>query len=270
METPKLIIDSDREVLLEDELITIGRSSDNTIPFPDDSNISRYHAEIERRDDDFWIIDLGSFNGTTVNGERIETDKPLNNGDEILFGGTSKIEIVLSERIEDKDKDKDKDKEKDEPTSANDTPPKTPEKSDSPPAEKKSSKLPLMLIVAALAVGLAVIFVAAAALFYFTQDSAECTAQVTITKPENDDVIKEVTEIEIELTGGECIQKVSYRVEDKEFASSNKPPYSASISPEDFEFSDGVNRNLKVVLFDGNGKQISQSSEVAFFCGKYR
>ena len=38
---------------------TIGRTSDNFISFPEDANVSRYHAEIESRGDDFYIIDLG-------------------------------------------------------------------------------------------------------------------------------------------------------------------------------------------------------------------
>ena len=49
MEEPKLIIDSEKEFVLENELTSIGRASDNDISFPDDSNVSRYHAEIEQR-----------------------------------------------------------------------------------------------------------------------------------------------------------------------------------------------------------------------------
>lgn len=257
MEEPKLIIDSEKEFVLENELTSIGRASDNDISFPDDSNVSRYHAEIEQRGDDFWIIELGSFNGTTVNGERIETEKPLNDGDVVLFGGTSEIEILLTQRLKPEAKDeKTSEDQKTAPAAAK------PEA----PSEPKPSKFPVVLILAAVVCGLAVILVVAAVLFYFNQEVADCSAKATIIKPENNDVLKEITQIEIELTGGECVRKASYRVEDKEFASSESPPFSVSLSPDEFsEFSDGLIRNLKVVLFDEKGKEISQSNEVAIF-----
>ena len=74
---------------------TIGRTSDNFISFPEDSNVSRYHAEIESRENDFYIIDLDSSNGTTVGGARVSGEKLLKNGDRIVFGGTSKIEFFI-------------------------------------------------------------------------------------------------------------------------------------------------------------------------------
>jgi hypothetical protein len=123
-----------------------------------------------------------------------------------------------------------------------------------------------MLIVAALAVGLAVIFVAAAALFYFTREPAKCEARATILKPERGDLIKEKMEIDVEITSSECVSKVVYKIEDKEFASSSEPPFTVSIEPSEFpEFGDGLNRNLKVVLFDEEDKEINQSEEIAFF-----
>jgi pSer/pThr/pTyr-binding forkhead associated (FHA) protein len=82
-----------KEITLGDNITTIGRASDNTISFPSDSNVSRYHAEIEWRNGDFYLIELGSSNGTTIKGERIKSEKPLDDGDEIVFGGTSRIEF---------------------------------------------------------------------------------------------------------------------------------------------------------------------------------
>ena len=49
-----------RELKVEDGLVTIGRALDNSIALEDDSNVSRYHAEIESRGDKFWLIELGS------------------------------------------------------------------------------------------------------------------------------------------------------------------------------------------------------------------
>ncbi len=60
------------ELEIGDELVSIGRALDNTICLESDTNVSRYHAEIEKRGESFWVADLGSSNGTTVNDERVE------------------------------------------------------------------------------------------------------------------------------------------------------------------------------------------------------
>src|SRR2546422_5654011 len=83
-------------VELGKEIVTCGRAGDNTVAFTEDSNVSRYHVEIEPRGDDYWIIDLGSSNGTTVNGQKLTGEKPLNNGDLIVLGGSSEMEFVLN------------------------------------------------------------------------------------------------------------------------------------------------------------------------------
>jgi len=67
-----------------DEVTTLGRNPQNAI-FLDDVTVSRKHAEIRRRDDGFYIHDLGSLNGTYVNRERVEETK-LASGDELQIG----------------------------------------------------------------------------------------------------------------------------------------------------------------------------------------
>lgn len=260
MKEPKLIINSETELCLGSDLITIGRASDNSVSLPEDSNVSRYHAEIERRGEDYWLIDLGSFNGTKLNGEKLEGEKPLNDRDEAVFGGTSKIEFLLTP------KDEEEKPEDDEPASGHDVADETGDAAAEAPPPQKRSGLPIMLMVAALAVGLAVIFVVAAGLFFFTREAASCEAQARITTPERGDTLKAATGVEIELTNGECVQKAVYTIEGKEFATSEEPPFSVKIEPSEFpEFADGLNRNLKVILFDQDGKQITQSEEIAFF-----
>jgi pSer/pThr/pTyr-binding forkhead associated (FHA) protein len=53
----------------------------------DDPNVSRRHAEIRHEEGAYWIVDLGSTNGVTVNGKRVERAK-LEPDDEILLGTT--------------------------------------------------------------------------------------------------------------------------------------------------------------------------------------
>lgn len=76
---------------------TIGRSARNDLCV-EDPFASRLHAEVRRRGDSFWISDLGSANGTTVNGARL-TNVPaqLHDRDIVHIGET---EIEYSERAD--------------------------------------------------------------------------------------------------------------------------------------------------------------------------
>lgn len=67
-----------------DRALRLGRSPDNDIILRDPAT-SGHHARVERRGDQFWIVDLGSTNGTLVNGEPIQ-EKELSNGDRITIG----------------------------------------------------------------------------------------------------------------------------------------------------------------------------------------
>jgi hypothetical protein len=66
---------------------TIGRKGCD-IELPDDSEVSRRHALVRREGEALVIQDLGSTNGTFVNGERIEAPRRLVDGDEVSFGDT--------------------------------------------------------------------------------------------------------------------------------------------------------------------------------------
>jgi len=76
---------------LQGPAVSIGRASDCSIPIKD-RYLSRKHAEIIA-DGDAWVLkDLGSANGTYLNGARVERDQPLSTGDRIRLGDT---EIVF-------------------------------------------------------------------------------------------------------------------------------------------------------------------------------
>ena len=74
---------------LDSKVITIGRALDNDIRLGS-SKVSRYHSRIENRGGKAWVIDLGSANGTRVNGERVDR-RLLEEGDELLVGGVRLI-----------------------------------------------------------------------------------------------------------------------------------------------------------------------------------
>ncbi len=67
-----------------DGAVRLGRSPDNDVILRDPAT-SGHHARLERRGEQFWIVDLGSTNGTFVNGESIQ-EKQLNNGDRLTIG----------------------------------------------------------------------------------------------------------------------------------------------------------------------------------------
>jgi hypothetical protein len=71
---------------LESASTVIGRSSECAVCL-NDANVSRRHAEIRRIGEAYSLIDLGSTNGTEVNGQRI-TETSLMNGDVIGIGTT--------------------------------------------------------------------------------------------------------------------------------------------------------------------------------------
>jgi hypothetical protein len=70
--------------MLDAEVTRAGRHPDSDI-FLDDITVSRRHAEIIRRADGFYVLDVGSLNGTYVNRDRVEEAK-LANGDELQIG----------------------------------------------------------------------------------------------------------------------------------------------------------------------------------------
>jgi hypothetical protein len=70
---------------LSDATCTIGRATENTITVPD-AQASRRHAEIRFEKGRHVIVDLGSTNGTLVNGEKLAAPRVLAHGDQITLG----------------------------------------------------------------------------------------------------------------------------------------------------------------------------------------
>jgi pSer/pThr/pTyr-binding forkhead associated (FHA) protein len=68
---------------------TIGRSSASDIDLVNDETASKVHAKLTRQGEQLYVEDLGSTNGTYVNGERITGVVPLSLGDELRVGFTS-------------------------------------------------------------------------------------------------------------------------------------------------------------------------------------
>jgi predicted component of type VI protein secretion system len=72
---------------LGDEL-TVGRGGGCGIVLTADQFVSTVHARVFRRGEDLLVEDLGSRNGTFVNGERVAAPTRINRGDRVQFGET--------------------------------------------------------------------------------------------------------------------------------------------------------------------------------------
>jgi hypothetical protein len=82
-----LVLPSGERISLGDRPIIIGRQSDCHVTL-NDQNVSRRHAEIRPGRGAYVIRDLGSTNGTLVNGTRIVAEQRLRDGDILGFGST--------------------------------------------------------------------------------------------------------------------------------------------------------------------------------------
>lgn len=82
------------EIPLTTDVLSIGRASTSDVRL-DDTGVSRRHAEVRREGDDVVLVDLGSTNGTSVNGRLVERAR-LTPGDRIELGRT----VLLYERDE--------------------------------------------------------------------------------------------------------------------------------------------------------------------------
>jgi pSer/pThr/pTyr-binding forkhead associated (FHA) protein len=243
----------EREMTIGEDATSFGRTTDNAVSFPDNSNISRHHAEIRFKDGEFVLTDLGSSNGTTVNGQGITGETALNDGDFITLGNSVIVEFIVED----------------------DTPEKAEEdsemvQSESIPEAKSAdegskSKFPVILGITGAVCGLAVVFVVAAAYVFISgRETSTCDATARIVSPVNGEIISQETEIKVEVKNSACVSVVHVMLNGKSIADLTVEPYTAQIDPKNYpELADGGLYALQIVLEDGQGNQIPQSREVA-------
>ena len=81
-------IDENTEFVLDSTGISIGRGNPNDVRLDADEYASAQHARVEPRRDGVWIEDVGSTNGTYVNGIQLERPRKLAGGDIVRVGQT--------------------------------------------------------------------------------------------------------------------------------------------------------------------------------------
>lgn len=233
-------VKSGEEVFTVEGTLSIGRTPDNAISFPYDTNLSRKHVAIRETDGDYFITDLGSSNGTAVNGIQLEGERKLENGDVIILGSSKTVVFNIVDDDESEDGEG-------EETAAEPT-----------PEETKSNKKMLAGAAGALTLAMAV----GAGAFYFASGSA-CAATAKITSPEPGDTIIQATEIEVESEDAGCVAQAVFSIDGVEFATTNEEPFTATIDPKEHpDLADGFDHVLAITLIDKNGETIFQPSPV--------
>jgi hypothetical protein len=81
-----LVLPTGDRFTLGNATVAVGRHPQSNIVLAD-PNVSRHHAEIRPHGDGYLLVDLGSTNGTRVNGVRVDRHE-LGDGDELTFGNT--------------------------------------------------------------------------------------------------------------------------------------------------------------------------------------
>jgi hypothetical protein len=82
------VLDTGDEFSVDSAPLTVGRASQNDVAIDGDEFASARHVRFEPRRDGVWVHDLGSTNGTYVNGVRIDGARRLAAGDVIRVGET--------------------------------------------------------------------------------------------------------------------------------------------------------------------------------------
>jgi len=81
-------LDEGGDLVLNSAPLTVGRGEQNDVELRGDDFASAEHARFEPRRDGVWLTDVGSTNGTFVNGTRLERPRRLTAGDVIRIGNT--------------------------------------------------------------------------------------------------------------------------------------------------------------------------------------
>src|ERR1700752_70699 len=259
---------SPREFEVTEDLVSIGRASDNTISLQDNTNVSRYHAEIERRGEEFFLIDLGSSNGPTLNDQAVEFERKLQDGDLICIGNSTNVEFRHSAPAR---------KANAGSAAANANPATQPGSANQavnspasdladavvaiqpPLALPSASGPPIGLIVGGIAGGL-VLTALAALLIVGLKSRSSCGASVQIASPQSGTTLRGPTPIRLNVTGADCIERVIYQIDGVEVASVDISPYEVVLDPAQLRSVSSGNHTLSVSVEETGGTVRNEGS----------
>jgi len=263
---------AEREFEVGDQEVSIGRALDNSICLEDDTNVSRYHAEIEKRGNQYFVLDLGSSNGTAIDGRPVEFESQLYDGARIIIGGSTVIKIHLSETPWSQEAAASQPVSP--PVEFKVVDPATPPASptvlsdassivqQSPVVVPASSGPPVLLIVGGIAGGL--FFTGLVAVLIIGLATRGCNASVRIASPQNGATLRGPIAIRLEVEGSKCIERVIYQLDGTEVARVETAPFELILDPSRLRVSGG-NHTLAVSIEDTDGAISVQESILLAF-----
>ncbi|HMF57213.1 MAG TPA: FHA domain-containing protein [Pyrinomonadaceae bacterium] len=261
MSKAKLIViqpgSSAQELEFQGQVVSIGRALDNTIVVESDSNVSRYHAEIVARDGGYWVSDLGSSNGTSLNGQPVEFEQRLKDGDSISVGGTTTIEFRLEQTRSQPEVEEEYEEEESAAVVA--APQVRSAAARTPRVTAPAARGPSPLLIIA-AVGGGLILTGIVAFILISKFGGGCRATVRVVSPQSGETLRMPTVVRVEAEETKCIDRVVYQMDGHEFAVAEAAPYEVVLDPA--QFSSGENHMLSVVVEDQEGNKKVQGETV--------
>lgn len=243
---------------------SVGRASDNLIRI-DDPLASQYHAVIERRGSGFWVSDLGSTNGTTVNGEPVASEHRLQHRDLISIGGVAGIAFHAGNQSTPQPFDERSEApEVSLPSSefGNEIH-STPRASQDASSAGSASRMSGGLMIAAVVVGVAL---AGGAVWFVANAVAGSEGSIRIISPETGTTIRAAQTIRVEAEEPREIEDVTYLLDGVEFAIAEAPPFEVQLDPAQLStrvrnLTSG-NHVLTATVRDKDGNQQPQADTI--------
>lgn len=83
-----LDLESQRKIPLLSTVCKLGRDIENDVVIPEDGSTSRFHTVIKCEDGKYIVEDADSRNGTFINGTKLTSPTPINDGDMLKIGNS--------------------------------------------------------------------------------------------------------------------------------------------------------------------------------------
>jgi hypothetical protein len=237
--------------------VAIGRAPDNGIRI-DDPLVSQYHAVIERRGDSFWLSDLGSTNGTAVNGEPVTAERQLQNGDLIFTGDTA---YATFEQDGDSPTRRRSAELQEGPVAGGSAASSGP--AARPSQAASTSRVSPWLVIAAAMSG---IVLAGGMVLLAVNAFTDPETTVRVLSPETGATVRGPQVIRVDVEEIKGIDEVIYLLDGVEFASAGDPPFEATLDPAQLQakvrnLASG-NHVLTVTVQDKDGNRTPQPDTI--------
>jgi pSer/pThr/pTyr-binding forkhead associated (FHA) protein len=284
-----------QEVESGESVMSIGSALDNIVCLEDDAGVARYHAVIERHGDEFRLSDLGTRQGTKLNGQAVFDERELTDGDRITLGDSVAIEFYAHEAstprpasgvsshspassvnsevsyavgsttssgISTASSNVSSSVASAAAGATSTAAVAAPTAASSPVSPDNSSEGMSPTTKALIGVGGGLLLTATAAVVIFNPFGGGCGASVRILTPPSGTTLRSATTIRVEARESACIKRVSYQLDGEEIASASNAPYEATLDPRRLPRMSAGNHVLTATIETTDGAQARQSGEI--------